>query len=88
MIDMTEKERRVKMEEYNYKLENALKKAVSDNKRRMQLNTRIDAENAIWFVIDLLNAYGDNETALRLNGLVSAVDNLDTSILVKSKIFE
>ena len=61
MIDMTEKERRVKMEEYNYKLENALKKAVSDNKRRMQLNTRIDAENAIWFVIDLLNAYGDNE---------------------------
>ncbi len=76
------------MEGYNYKLENALKKAVEGNKKRMQLNSRLEAENAIWFVIDLLEAYGDKETALRLNGLVCAVDNLDTSELVKAQIFK
>lgn len=74
--------------EYNYKLENALKKAVNKNNSRMNLKSRMDAENAIWFVFDLLNEYGDKETAMRMQGLVSAVDNLDTSILVKAKIFE
>lgn len=76
------------MKNYNYKLESALKKAVEKNKKRMQLNSRLDVENAIWFVYDLLNEYGDNETAMKMHGLVNAVDNLDTSILVKAQIFE
>lgn len=76
------------MNNYNYKLESALKKAVEKNKKRMQLNSRLDVENAIWFVYDLLNEYGDKETAMKMHGLVNAVDDLDTSILVKAQIFE
>lgn len=76
------------MADYNYKMENALKKAVEANKTRMDLSSRVNAENAIWFVYDLLEAYGDTETAMRIRGLVNAVDNLDTNILVKSGIFQ
>lgn len=76
------------MEEYNYKLESALKRAVHYNKKYMNLKSRLDAENALLFVEDLLHAYGDIETAKRINALRSAVDNLDTNILVKAGIFE
>ena len=76
------------MEEYNYKLESALKKAVHYNKKYMNLKSRLDAENALLFAEDLLHAYGDIETAQRINALRSAVDNLDTNILVNAGIFE
>lgn len=76
------------MADYNYKMENALKKAVEQNKTRIDLSSRVNAENTIWFVHDLLEAYGDTETAMRIRGLANAVDNLDTNILVKSGIFQ
>lgn len=73
---------------YNYKLEEAMKRAVHYNKKYINLKSRMDVENTLLFVEDLLHAYGDIETAQRINGLRSAVDNLDTNILVKAGIFE
>ena len=74
--------------EYNYKLEEAMKRAVHYNKKYINLKSRMDVENALLFVEDLLHAYGDIETAQRINALRSAVDNLDTNILVNAGIFE
>ena len=74
--------------EYNYKLEEAMKRAVHYNKKYINLKSRMDVENALLFVEDLLHAYGDRETAQRINALRSAVDNLDTNILVNAGIFE
>ena len=74
--------------EYNYKLEEAMKRAVHYNKKYINLKSRMDVENTLLFVEDLLHAYGDIETAQRINALRSAVDNLDTNILVNAGIFE
>lgn len=74
--------------EYNYKLEEAMKRAVHYNKKYINLKSRMDVENTLLFVEDLLHAYGDIETAQRINALRGAVDNLDTNILVRAGIFE
>ena len=65
------------------------KRVVERNRSsRLPLGTRLETEDAIWFVKELFEINNQYDVAQKLQELYEEIDNLDTNELVKEKVFD
>ena len=65
------------------------KRVVERNRSsRLPFETRLETEDAVWFVKELFEINNQYDVAQKLQELYEEIDNLDTGELVKEKVFD